>query len=110
VTFGLRFSNLTHRGILTNGLYRYCKHPAYVSKNISWWLIAVPFIAEGGVLDALRDCLLLFGVNVIYYLRARTEERHLSWDPVYRQYATLMNERSLFRGLARWLPFLRYQS
>jgi hypothetical protein len=49
-------------------------------------------------------------VNVIYYLRARTEERHLSWDPVYRQYATLMNERSLFRGLARWLPFLRYQS
>jgi len=109
MTFGLRFSNLTHRGILTNGPYRYCKHPAYVSKNISWWLIAVPFIAEGSVFDAVRDCVLLLGVNVIYYLRARTEERHLSWDPVYRQYAMLMNERSLFRGLARWLPFLRYQ-
>lgn len=110
VTFGLRFSNLTHRGILTNGPYRFCKHPAYVSKNISWWLIAVPFIAEGSLLEALRDCLLLLGVNVIYYLRARTEERHLSWDPVYREYALAMNERSIFRGVARRLPFLRYRA
>ena len=110
MTFGLRFSNLTHRGILTNGPYRYCKHPAYVSKNISWWLIAVPFIAEGSVWDAVRDSLLMLGVSGIYYLRARTEERHLSWDPVYRQYATLMNEKSIFRGVARWLPFLRYRA
>lgn len=109
MTFGLRFSNLTHRGILTNGPYRFCKHPAYVSKNITWWLIAVPFVAENGALDALRDCVLLLGVNIIYYLRATTEEKHLSWDPVYRQYATLMNERSIFRGVARWLPFLRYR-
>ena len=110
VSFGLRFSNLTHRGILTNGPYRFCKHPAYVSKNISWWLVAVPFIAEAGALDALRDCALLLGVNAIYYLRARTEERHLSWDPVYRQYALAMNERSIFRGVAKWLPFLRYRA
>ena len=110
MTFGLRFSNLTHRGILTNGPYRYCKHPAYVSKNISWWLIAVPFIAEGSVGEAVRECVLLLGVNGIYYLRARTEERHLSWDPVYRQYALLMNEQSIFRGIARWLPFLRYRA
>lgn len=109
MTFGLRFSNLTHRGILTNGPYRFCKHPAYVTKNITWWLIAVPFIVEGTGLDAVRDCLLLLMVNVIYFLRARTEERHLSWDPVYRQYATLMNEKSIFRGVAEWLPFLRYQ-
>ena len=110
MAFGLRFSNLTHRGILTNGPYRYCKHPAYVCKNISWWLIAVPFIAEGSAMDAVRDCVLLMGVNLIYYLRARTEERHLSWDPVYRHYATLMNEKSIFRGVAKWLPFLRYPS
>jgi hypothetical protein len=110
MTFGLRFSNLTHRGILTNGPYRFCKHPAYVSKNITWWLIAVPFIAEGSAFDAVRDCALLLGVNCIYYLRARTEERHLSWDPVYRQYATLMNDKSIFRGVARWLPFLRYRA
>ncbi|MGY3611445.1 hypothetical protein ACWGRJ_47265, partial [Bradyrhizobium sp. Lot11] len=38
VAFGPRFSNLTHRGIITTGPYRFLKHPAYVSKNIAWWL------------------------------------------------------------------------
>ena len=33
IAFGVRFSNLTHRGILTNGPYRFTKHPAYVSKK-----------------------------------------------------------------------------
>ena len=110
VAFGMRFSNLTHRGIITNGLYRYCKHPAYVAKNLSWWLISIPFIADSGVLDALRDSLLLLLVNLIYFARARTEERHLSWDPVYVQYATAMNQRSVFSGLARRLPFLQYRA
>jgi hypothetical protein len=109
VAFGMRFSNLTHRGIITNGLYRYCKHPAYVAKNLSWWLISIPFITDSGMADALRDSLLLLMVNLIYFARARTEERHLSWDPVYVQYATVMNRRSVFSGLARWLPFLQYR-
>ncbi len=109
VAFGLRFSNLTHRGIVTNGPYRFSKHPAYVAKNITWWLIAIPFIVDSSLFDALRDCLLLLGVNLIYYARARTEERHLSWDPVYVAYALAMNRRSVFRGLARWMPFLRYR-
>jgi len=109
VAFGLRFSNLTHRGIVTNGPYRYSKHPAYVAKNISWWLITIPFIVDSTPLDAVRDCLLLLGVNLIYFARARTEERHLSWDPVYVEYALAMNQRSVFRRLGQWLPFLRYR-
>jgi len=109
VAFGLRFSNLTHRGIVTNGPYRYSKHPAYVAKNISWWLITIPFIVDSTPLDAVRDCLLLLGVNLIYFARARTEERHLSWDPVYVEYALAMNQRSVFRRFGRWLPFLRYR-
>ena len=48
VAFGVRFSNLTHRGILTNGPYRFTKHPAYVSKNISWWMVSVPFLVTDG--------------------------------------------------------------
>src|SRR3546814_20885855 len=36
VAFGLRFSNLTHRGILTHGPYRWTRHPAYLSKNLFW--------------------------------------------------------------------------
>ena len=39
-----RFSNLTHRGIITNGPYRYSKHPAYLAKNLSWWLVSMPFM------------------------------------------------------------------
>jgi hypothetical protein len=45
-SFGCRFSNLTNRGIITHGPYRYLKHPAYLSKNIAWWLMSVPFVAH----------------------------------------------------------------
>jgi protein-S-isoprenylcysteine O-methyltransferase Ste14 len=111
VSFGLRFSNLTNRGILTNGAYRFTKHPAYVSKNISWWLISVPFIAHPNTSfwGMVGDCLMLFGVNFIYYMRARTEERHLSSDPVFVEYALAMNERSIFSWMGKLLPFLRYK-
>lgn len=108
VTFGCRFSNLTHRGILTNGPYRFTKHPAYVSKNLSWWLISIPFISDIGAADALRNCLLLACLNGVYFLRARTEERHLSADPTYVAYALWMNEHGLFAWLGRLLPVFRY--
>ncbi len=84
VSFGLRFSNLTHRGIITDGPYRFTKHPAYLAKNLSWWLISVPFVSEQGWGAALRNCMLLALLNLIYYARARTEERHLSRDPDVR--------------------------
>ncbi|HTY49359.1 MAG TPA: DUF1295 domain-containing protein [Steroidobacteraceae bacterium] len=109
VAFGLRFSNLTHRGIITNGLYRLTKHPAYLSKNLSWWLISVPFVWSRDGVDALRHCALLLLVNGVYFLRARTEERHLSRDPVYVAYATWMNQHGLFAWLGRALPRLRYR-
>ena len=109
VAFGLRFSNLTHRGIITDGPYRFSKHPAYLSKNLSWWLISVPFISDQGFAHGVRDCCLLGLVNLIYFLRARTEERHLSRDPVYVAYALWMEEHGLLRPLARRLPFLRYR-
>ena len=101
VQFGIRFSNLTHRGILTNGPYRWSKHPAYITKNISWWMLTVPFLSQQGAAEALRLSLLLVGVNVIYYLRARTEERHLARDPVYRDYMAFMERHSLLAVLRR---------
>jgi protein-S-isoprenylcysteine O-methyltransferase Ste14 len=84
--FGLRFSNLTHRGIITHGPYRWVKHPAYLAKNLSWWMISVPFIAGADWLTAIQSCIMLGAVNLIYYLRAKSEERHLATDPVYRDY------------------------
>lgn len=107
-SFGIRFSNLTHRGILTNGPYRWTKHPAYITKNISWWLVAVPFVVHGSPSEALRQTLLLAGVSLIYYGRAKTEERHLSRDPAYVAYAAYIAEhgffarvRQLFSSVAR---------
>jgi hypothetical protein len=101
VAFGLRFSNLTNRGIISSGPYRWMKHPAYVSKNVSWWLISVPFIAGAGWLTALQSCLLLLCVNLVYFLRAKTEERHLRADPAYREYEAFIAEHGLLAILAR---------
>ena len=88
VMFGIRFSNLTHRGIITNGPFRFSKHPAYLSKNISWWMISIPFITQSGnFTEVIRACSMLLLMNFIYYVRAKTEERHLMQDPVYQEYA-----------------------
>lgn len=101
ITFGISFSNLTNRGILTNGPYRWLKHPHYVSKNISWWLISVPFLTTQSPDVAVRNCLLLLGVNAIYFLRAKTEERHLSRDPAYVAYSDWIKTNGLFATLRR---------
>ena len=99
VSFGARFSNLTHRGIITSGPYRYLRHPAYVAKNLSWWLISVPFLVTDSWADSVRRSLLLVGVNLIYVARAATEEQHLRADPTYRAYAAFIDRRGLF---SRW--------
>lgn len=101
VQFGVRFSNLTHRGIVTNGPFRLTKHPQYISKNIVWWLVSVPFISAAGPEEAIRHCLMLVGFNVIFYLRAKTEERHLARDPVYRAYAEWIAQHGLIARLKR---------
>lgn len=102
VSFGLRFSNLTHRGIITNGPYRWLRHPAYVSKNLSWWLISMPFMVSTHWTDSLRLCAMLLAVNGVYWLRARTEERHLRQDAVYQAYAEAISarRRALWQRLA----------
>ena len=95
VAFGPRFSNLTHRGIITSGPYRFMKHPAYVSKNIAWWLVAIPGFLASGLAEGLARAGMLAIVSLIYVMRARAEERMLSRDPAYRDYA----ERVAAQGL-----------
>jgi hypothetical protein len=109
VHFGYRFSNLTHRGILTHGLYRLTKHPAYVTKCVSFWLIAMPFVPDQGWEGAARQVLMMLGINFIYWMRARTEERHLSRDPDYVAYALWMEEHGIFRWVGRIVPAMRYR-
>lgn len=106
--FGLHFSNLTHRGIITNGPYRFCRHPAYLCKNLRWWMVSVPFVAGSTWLESLRLSILLIGVNLVYAVRAYTEEKHLSKDPLYVAYALWIDEHGVFRFAGRIIPALSY--
>jgi protein-S-isoprenylcysteine O-methyltransferase Ste14 len=102
VAFGIRFSNLTHRGIITNGPYAWTKHPAYLSKNIFWWLATLPFFATtGNMTDMIRNTAIMAMVTGVYYWRARTEERHLMSDPHYREYAEWMDRHAPLPRLLR---------
>lgn len=85
VAFGLRFSNLTNRGIVCSGPYRVVRHPAYICKNLSWWIEFMPFLAPNWV-DAVLWTLHLLCVSCMYGLRAFTEEWHLQREPHYREY------------------------
>jgi protein-S-isoprenylcysteine O-methyltransferase Ste14 len=86
VIFGLRFSNLTNRGILTNGPYRWFKHPAYLAKNASWWLWYLPFLPFLGWGEAAWSTAQLVAINLLYLARARTEEWHLREEAAYLAY------------------------
>ncbi len=102
VAFGLRFSNLTHRGILTHGPYAWTKHPAYLAKNAFWWLSTLPFLATtGSMIDAVRNTILMAAVSGVYYWRARTEEKHLGADLAYRAYAEWMDRHAPIPRLIR---------
>ncbi|MXO95221.1 protein-S-isoprenylcysteine methyltransferase [Erythrobacter aquimaris] len=95
--FGIRFSNLTYRGVLTNGPYRFTRHPAYLSKNLFWWCSVMPFlVVNQSPVDAIRNTFFLLCVNGIYYWRARTEEAHLlAEDQKYRDYYAWMGRNGL---------------
>jgi hypothetical protein len=73
-------------------------------------MVSIPFIPHNGWEEALRHSLLLGCVNTIYFLRARTEERHLSRDPTYVAYALWMNDHGILRFLGRMIPFFKYKA
>jgi protein-S-isoprenylcysteine O-methyltransferase Ste14 len=107
MAFGLRFSNLTHRGILTHGPYRWTKHPAYLSKNTFWWLSTLPFlVVNSSLIDSLRNVAIISCVSGIYFWRAKTEEKHLMADPAYREYAAWMDRNALIPRFFGWVKGL----
>jgi protein-S-isoprenylcysteine O-methyltransferase Ste14 len=78
VSLGFKASNLTNRGIVRSGPYRFARHPAYMAKLMIWILQGI-FFAQFGIF-------ILLGFIIVYVLRAWTEERHLSRDPDYLAY------------------------
>lgn len=97
VAFAFRFSNLTYRGTVCHGTYAYVLHPAYLTKNLSYWLIQVPFLAASPR-DAVSNTLALIAVNLVYYVRAKHEESCCGQHREYRIYA---------RYVRRFSPVMR---
>lgn len=96
--FGMTFSNLSWRGLINKGVYRYTKHPAYISKNLYWWLNTLPFC--GVTLFSLawwQNILGLTFVSLIYYGRAWSEEKHLNNFSDYRKYSQRIDKIGIFR-------------
>lgn len=81
ISLGTKCSNLTNRGIVTKGAYAIVRHPAYICKNLFWWVVLIPAIPN----TPLAIVGMLFW-SAIYYFRAITEERHLINDPDYQTY------------------------
>jgi protein-S-isoprenylcysteine O-methyltransferase Ste14 len=97
IYFGVRFSNLTNRGIIRRGPFAIVRHPAYAAKNLAWWFVGLPVaIYSGyqyGFITALMMIIGLVFMTGIYYLRAITEEKHLGIDPQYQAYCTVVKYR-----------------
>ena len=86
----LKASNLTNRWIVHKWPYKYIRHPAYISKNIAWWIGWMPLLVWNILTWQIKSFfIVLFSLvawTFIYYLRAITEERHLSKDEDYIKY------------------------
>jgi protein-S-isoprenylcysteine O-methyltransferase Ste14 len=110
--FGIRFSNLTYRGVITNGPYRFTRHPAYLAKNTFWWFSGLPFlVTNGSMVDMIRNTFFMGCVSAIYYWRARTEEAHLlAEDAKYREYHAWMAQHGLITSRLRHLSRLGRRS
>jgi len=79
IALGTKCSNLTNRGIVSKGPYAIVRHPAYIAKNIGWWLTLIPIMSIPAFVS-------MSIWSYVYYLRAFTEENHLLKDKEYREY------------------------
>ena len=90
VALNFKASNLTHRGIIATGPYRFIRHPAYTCKNLAWWIAAVPGITlayEASFFQFASAIASVAGWSILYGMRALTEEDHLrKVDGEYDEY------------------------
>jgi protein-S-isoprenylcysteine O-methyltransferase Ste14 len=104
IAFGIRFSNLTNRGVLTHGPYAWTRHPAYLAKNSFWWISTLPFLATtGSWSDAASNSFVMALVTGVYFWRAKTEERHLGLDPAYAEYSAWMTRNAPVPRFFAWI-------
>ncbi|MBY0429238.1 MAG: hypothetical protein K2Q32_08470, partial [Alphaproteobacteria bacterium] len=107
--FGIRSSNLTNRGIITNGPYRFCKHPVFAAKCFSWIVMWLPFMNGDTTLECIRLTFSFIGICLVFGARCWAEERILAEDPVYVAYALWIDEHGVFAPIARVVPLLQFR-
>ena len=79
---GFKCSNLTNRGIVKKGAFKYIRHPHYFMKLLIWWITFMPIV--------LTNPEYIIGMlfwTMVYILRAKTEEKHLLKDKDYLEYS-----------------------
>ncbi len=81
-SLGPSMANLTFKKLQTRGLYGVIRHPGTTFKLIMWWMQSAAY-AEFWRVEYIFGQLMW---NVLYVLRAFTEERHLSNYREYRDY------------------------
>lgn len=94
LAFGLRFSNLTNRGIICSGPYRIVRHPAYAAKNVAWWLALIAVVYLERSVDPIVVLVMIL-LSLTYWGRAITEERHLLLETHYQEYCQKVKWRFL---------------
>lgn len=102
IALNFKASNLTHRGIVSSGPYKFVRHPAYACKNLAWWIGLGPALilaAHNSLTAVLLTVGSMLGWSAIYYMRAVTEEDHLrSVDTGYDLYCKKVKY--------RFIPFI----
>lgn len=101
VSFGLRFSNLSNRGLVSHGPYRWMKHPAYFAHVANAWILCLILIPAAGVDLGWSQWLVPVAFTILYRMRAVTEEQHMSEDPAYRDYVAWIAQHGVLALLGR---------
>ena len=91
LTLGLKFSNVSYRGVVRHGPYSLVRHPAYTAKLAAWALALVPSMLT--LPGFIQGAFGWFALAAIYVMRALTEERHLSQFAEYRDYCAHVKKR-----------------
>ncbi len=82
LSLGPSVANITFKRLQSRGPYALVRHPATTCKLTLWWMQSIFFI-QFWSWDVIIGQVMW---NVIYILRALTEERHLRQYAEYRQY------------------------
>ena len=104
LALGLKASNLTYRGVVQSGPYAWVRHPAYIAKNLAWWIGMVPWIMNNLATEPVvvgSAIVGMMGWSGLYVLRALTEERHLAQDAAYQAYCQSVP----YRFVPKWCQF-----